>query len=98
MAAPIVANWLMGAMVAQGAYGGKRSSEQAETARDDAKDVRDDTRKAEKANAALLKQGVQEQAVGTQAKDPNAQTGGVEMSGFAQLGVNRGKNTGANVG
>ncbi len=97
MAAPLVANWLMGAMVAQGAYGAKRSGDRAEQARDDAKEARTEVKAAEKAKAQLLKQGVQEQAVKVQDKDPNASTGGVEMSTFAQLGVNRNKGTGANV-
>lgn len=98
MATPaIVGNWIMGAMVAQGAYGGKRSNDRAGIARDDAQTARDDAKKQEKAKAALLRQGVQEQAVKVQDKDPNAKTGGVEMSGYKQLEVNRGGNTGANV-
>ena len=95
MGAAVAANWLMGALIAQGAYSGKRTHQQAENTREDAQTALDEQKAAKKKQDALLRQGVQETATTVVEKDPNASTGGVELSAYKQLQV--GNNAGANV-
>ena len=87
--------YLIAAQIGQAAYSAKREGDRAATTREDAQKVRDEAKAAEKAKAQLLRQGVQETATTVQKDDPNASTGGVEMSGFKKLSIGGG--TGANV-